>query len=150
MKAKKVYESQTNPTYTFKMYRGSNYHAQDPDSSVEYWTNDKDTAKTYGKNITTRTLETNNYFMYDFKYTEFNEDNWIVERLEGHLIKAQLGKDVYFQIWGTEYVIPANCDIIVIDNIIDIFDGSIDLDEEDPNFFEELKYWATTTYIIPT
>ena len=127
-----------------KAYHGSGSKTNKIGSSkVRYWSTNKRVAELYGDKIKTKVFKFKKYkiFYFNFNGWEINENSWQVELIEKSLIKSQKGEEVEFRIFGSEQVMPANCEYVVILDIIDPPDGSVGGSEDDADFERKLRYY---------
>lgn len=124
-----------NTFYTFK------------ENQAHFFAELLDKAKTYGKRIIPAYLDIKKPFIWDASCNSFNESYGLVTSFEIALIEANRTKNeqVVSRSWA-EYVIPPDCDGIIIQNIVDTLEQGDDFSEEE--YDEWVREYCSTIYIV--
>ena len=104
-------------------------------------------AGTYGKRIIPVYLDIKKPFIWDASCNSFNESYGLIPSFENALIEANSTKkeQIVYRSWA-EYVIPADCDGIIIKNIVDTLEQGDDFTDEE--YDEWIKKYCSDIYIV--
>jgi len=122
------------------------------DNQAHFFSEMKEKSETYGKRIIPVYLDIKKPFIWDAGCVEYNETYGLINSFEIGLLEVKKTNKPYTinRSWN-EWTIPADCDGIIIMNIVDTMDTPIEFEEEaeeSPEYRKWLDEWCSDTFIV--
>ena len=140
------------PFYARKLYRGLKKKGWSSASEkFDHWTTNPVVAKSYGDILLTKEkVSLSNYFAWNFSGSEYNQELHLISQLRKAVLKSrETGLPQLYQFYEY-FLIPANCEALVLIDIIDNSSGEVELDdEEDERWNEEHARNLSTVVAFP-